>query len=142
MFTLPFGSITSPNFPGHYDSNLDCVWTIKASYANDRIIVTTDAFDVNDTSSAQCKDTYVEIGDKGAHPHTYCNEMRPYHSLESMTSEVIIRFKTSAANHTSHGFIFYYEIRPGARTTIQPSPTPSSGKACIQEINTRARFSS
>jgi hypothetical protein len=54
------GNLTSPNFPGNYPANTECLWDINAG--NGYTILLT--FDTNFTlqSSPGCANDYVEVG--------------------------------------------------------------------------------
>ncbi|KAH0627493.1 hypothetical protein JD844_003258 [Phrynosoma platyrhinos] len=130
-FTGPSGHIVSPNFPRHYDNNLNCNYSIEVGNQS-VVILTFETFDLQDQNALQyCAYDGVNIF-KGTSitPYpmaTYCGNEIP--APVSIFGSTLLNFYTNS-DTVGIGFLATYRVIPcggvfnGTRGTIK-SPTHS-----------------
>ncbi|CAL1529132.1 unnamed protein product [Lymnaea stagnalis] len=106
LMTTPTGGFVSPNYPGNYNHNSECVWTIVVSRGSKIILVFVD-LDV-EGSSPNCYD-YIEVHDGGLTGRLItrlCGTLPP-HPITSNTNKLWIKYKTDY-NMAGRGFRAQY----------------------------------
>ncbi|XP_059827436.1 cubilin [Hypanus sabinus] len=107
-FTAPAGRIVSPNYPGHYDSNLNCEYLINAA-SHQLTVLQFETFDVEEDS--QCSYDKLKIYNgttvKGYHVATLCGSVIP--GPISIYGPMLLVFSTDSIKaHT--GFVANYHL--------------------------------
>ncbi|KAF2975080.1 hypothetical protein EK904_004135 [Melospiza melodia maxima] len=116
----PSGVLQSPNYPGNYPNNADCVWEIQVEN-NFRVTLT---FRDIVMQSRTCQHDYIEVYDGPLHSSPllgrFCSGSFPtYVSSSNMMS---VRFHTDS-RFSFRGFQAHYSSIPaGHNTTIQCLP--------------------
>uniref|UniRef100_A0A0N4VKC9 Zinc metalloproteinase n=1 Tax=Enterobius vermicularis TaxID=51028 RepID=A0A0N4VKC9_ENTVE len=123
--------ISSPNYPGYYPHNSECIWLFKAPEGG-RVY-----FEFTETFELFCEDTcdkaYVELKvneDFRKTGYRFCCPKVPEKVFESKTNEIIVIFR--ANQYMARGFqarIWTDKITPDEVTII--SNSCSSGENCI-----------
>ncbi|XP_030375580.1 cubilin homolog [Scaptodrosophila lebanonensis] len=95
------GTLTSPNYPGTYPSNIECIWWLETRQGN-ALELNFEALDI--VSSAHCNEDFLElrIGEGGPLLGLYCDNEVPASSLTAQ-SRVWIKFRSLPGN-TANGF--------------------------------------
>ncbi|XP_021927790.1 cubilin [Zootermopsis nevadensis] len=114
-FTMPVGSIHSPNYPGNYDNNLDCQWLIDV----DKNFVILFAFADIDMPTLDCEDNFVKVYDGNSTDSTqlyyYCNDsLSASNNFTSTGNQLLVHMKTNNMP-TAKGFLANYTLTCGAR---------------------------
>ena len=96
-------TLTSPNFPAYYGTNVDCIWLVDLSENGQQVQVTFDDFQLD---SDDCTQDYVRIlnGRKSTSPELgrYCGSTRP-NVIRSQSSYLWIHFHSDNVSGNSKG---------------------------------------
>ncbi|CAL8142101.1 unnamed protein product [Orchesella dallaii] len=98
VLTSPSGSISSPNYPSHYDSGMQCVWKIRINQGS-LIQLNFVDIDLQEVSSSQCWGAHVEVLDGTERAST---------SLGKFCSEDHVISYQSTGNSVTIKFVSYY----------------------------------
>ncbi|PNF23973.1 hypothetical protein B7P43_G09286 [Cryptotermes secundus] len=115
-FTVPKGSIHSPNYPDNYDKNLDCRWLIEV----DKNYVIWFAFiDFDMNRMLHCVDNFVKVYDGNSTNSTLLfsdcgNSLPDFNNFTSTGNQLLIHMQTSNML-TAKGFLANYSLACGAR---------------------------
>ncbi|XP_017081199.1 cubilin homolog [Drosophila eugracilis] len=119
------GSLSSPNYPDSYPSNIECVWSIKTKPGN-VLEINFEAMDI--VHSEHCNEDFLELR-SGAQGHLlglFCDKKLPESFLVEQ-SELWIKFRSRPGN-TAGGFrlrwnyLHNVEITMRTNGTIEPAP--------------------
>nr|XP_020470999.1 cubilin [Monopterus albus] len=114
----PPGYITSPNYPGNYPQNIDCIWVITVPLGEAVQIDFEDQFYIEPTTN--CGYDYLELRD-GSTSNSHlisrlCGNTRPS-TQHSTGSSMLLRFRTDTSV-THQGFKAKYSIATCGGTYI------------------------
>ncbi|KAJ4432257.1 hypothetical protein ANN_20874 [Periplaneta americana] len=129
-FTMPFGSIHSPNYPKNYDNNLDCRWLIEVD-PNYVIFFKFEDFDV---FAPSCRQTGVLVFDGNSTNSTELfNRCSPlsaedYSNFTSTSNQLLVVMRTGNYR-TAKGFRASYNIACGARIVAEDTGVISINSA-------------
>ncbi|XP_069688891.1 cubilin [Periplaneta americana] len=129
-FTMPFGSIHSPNYPKNYDNNLDCRWLIEVD-PNYVIFFKFEDFDV---FAPSCRQTGVQVFDGNSTNSTELfNRCSPlsaedYSNFTSTSNQLLVVMRTGNYR-TAKGFRASYNIACGARIVAEDTGVISINSA-------------
>ncbi|XP_062900253.1 cubilin isoform X2 [Mobula hypostoma] len=107
-FTAPAGRVMSPNYPGHYDSNLNCEYLINAT-SHQLTVLQFEAFNVEDDSVCANDNLKIYSGTtaNGAPVATLCGSVIP--GPISVHGAMLLIFSTDSIN-THPGFVANYHL--------------------------------
>uniref|UniRef100_A0A6P4EJQ7 Cubilin n=1 Tax=Drosophila rhopaloa TaxID=1041015 RepID=A0A6P4EJQ7_DRORH len=119
------GSLSSPNYPDSYPSNIECVWSIEARPGN-ALEINFEAMDI--VRSEHCNEDFLELrsGVQGQLLGLYCDRKLPESPLV-VNTDLWIKFRSSPGN-TAGGFrlrwsyVHNIEITMSTNGTIEPPP--------------------
>ncbi|EDV28197.1 uncharacterized protein TRIADDRAFT_53561 [Trichoplax adhaerens] len=141
VLTASSGSIVSPNYPGKYPNNAECIWTIQMPVGA-RITLNWQNIDIEQQD--QCNFDYVELrnGNSTTAPFVgrYCGNNPPA-TFTSTGNNLYIKFKSDGSS-SGNGFRLSYTLACGGILTsptgsiqslFYPSPYPLS-TTCVWTI--------
>ncbi|XP_063226608.1 cubilin [Bacillus rossius redtenbacheri] len=103
-YRSPVGSIKSPNYPGNYPHNKDCVWTIEVPVGQQIMLRKID-FEVE--QNIQCNFDFLEIRNGGSDTSPligkYCGSNQLPERITSFSNQLYLHFKTDISR-TYKGF--------------------------------------
>lgn len=102
------GSFATPNYPGSYPINTECVWTLPSSPGN-KIQLNFKEFYLE--SSPNCNEDYIEIRENDARGKligVYCGDTQPTNLTYS--GGLWVKFRSNADGEGYSGFFADYNL--------------------------------
>ncbi|XP_078619855.1 uncharacterized protein LOC144886906 isoform X2 [Branchiostoma floridae x Branchiostoma japonicum] len=123
----PGGTVTSPNYPGHYGNFATCEWTITVPEGS-RVLLTFDSFQLEDGFD------YLTIYDGGSSSAPRLQRLTGNAILDPITStsnQLFVRF-TSDTSNTAQGFQFSYTATGTLMVRVGPNEDFTQNGQCGQ----------
>ena len=116
LVTAPFGTITSPGYPGPYPARRTCVWRLRL-LPGSTINFSFAALDIE--SSTNCSSDYVKLYD-GALPFSstlvgsYCGSSNALTPVQTTNPYATVKFKSNSRDSGGNtGFLLHYSSTRG-----------------------------
>lgn len=119
-------TLTSPNYPGDYDSNTICSWTIETHQPSDYVVeMTFDDFRLESDNMQRCGSDYLAVYDglpqSGSDIGTFCGFIGPHTKVVSTGRHLSLRFVTNTGFNYRGFKLSYFAVPAGKPYALHTS---------------------